>query len=164
MNFYISDTHFGHKKIISLCNRPFNSVEEMDSAIIKKWNRRVSKNDTVYFLGDFSFYDHEKTLEIIQALNGKKVFIKGNHDKAIEENEIVLTIRNYLEIIDGDRKVVLFHYPIYEWAGYYKSAIHLYGHIHNNRVLAIKNAYNVCAEVQNYEPKTLDEILSKDSK
>ena len=54
MNFYISDTHFGHANIIRLCNRPFQDVERMDNTLINNWNNTVSNKDTVYILGDFA--------------------------------------------------------------------------------------------------------------
>lgn len=52
-NYYISDLHFGHYNIMRFDNRPFNSVEEMDKALIDNWNSVVSEGDTVYILGDF---------------------------------------------------------------------------------------------------------------
>ena len=67
--YLISDTHFGHKNIISYCNRPFSSVEEMDKTLIKNWNSVVKKEDTVYHLGDFAFGNKEFTQKIIKQLN-----------------------------------------------------------------------------------------------
>ena len=42
MNYYISDTHFGHENIIKRdanngC-RQFSSIEEHDNLIIENWN------------------------------------------------------------------------------------------------------------------------------
>jgi len=51
MNFYISDLHFGHKKIIEYESRPFNSLEEMETICIDKWNKKVGKSDNVYTWG-----------------------------------------------------------------------------------------------------------------
>ena len=79
--YFIADTHFGHKNIIEYENRPFGNVEEMDKVLIKNWNNTVSKADTVFMLGDFSFYGKEKTMNICQSLNGKKILVMGNHDK-----------------------------------------------------------------------------------
>ena len=79
--FFTSDLHFGHKNIIRFDNRPFFSVEEMDKTLIENWNRKVSEDDTVYILGDISWYNDEKTTEIFAGLNGHKILIKGNHDR-----------------------------------------------------------------------------------
>lgn len=79
--FYISDTHFGHAHIIRYDNRPFMNATEMEEAIIERWNEVVSDKDTVYILGDFSWYKEEQTLGILNRLSGKKVLVKGNHDR-----------------------------------------------------------------------------------
>ena len=53
IKYYISDLHFSHKRVIEYDNRSFSSVEDMNNALINNWNKVVSKNDTVYVLGDF---------------------------------------------------------------------------------------------------------------
>lgn len=53
MNYYISDTHFGHRNIIALDGRPYHDIQEMKLDMICRWNKRVTGNDTVFILGDF---------------------------------------------------------------------------------------------------------------
>lgn len=54
-NLYIADTHFGHKNILHYDNRPFTTVEEMNSEMENRWNMAVEPADTVYILGDFCY-------------------------------------------------------------------------------------------------------------
>lgn len=66
-----SDFHLGHKGIISMQNRLFVSVEEMNRVIITNYNSVVHKNDTVYILGDVCHHMKvEAANEIISRLNG----------------------------------------------------------------------------------------------
>ena len=51
----ISDTHWYHENIIKLCHRPFLSAKEMNEKLIENWNSVVSRDDTVYHLGDVAF-------------------------------------------------------------------------------------------------------------
>ena len=50
--FFTSDLHFGHENVLRFDNRPFETVEEMDDELIKRWNDKVAKGDLVYVLGD----------------------------------------------------------------------------------------------------------------
>ncbi|MEF9988159.1 MAG: phosphoesterase, partial [Christensenella sp.] len=56
MIYFTSDFHFGHKGIIEMQNRPFSCAEEMNETLIRNYNERVHKNDTVYILGDISHH------------------------------------------------------------------------------------------------------------
>ena len=38
VDFVTSDHHFGHARISELAGRPFSTVDEMDSALIERWN------------------------------------------------------------------------------------------------------------------------------
>lgn len=178
MNFYIADTHFGHANILHYDNRPFKSVEEMDEALIKNWNDAVFEGDTIYVLGDFSWYKEEKTLEILGRLNGNKVLIKGNHDRISPKVAKQFVRReNYLEIMDGNERVITSHYPMPFWNGQFRDTIHLYGHVHNsyqyNYCQAIRKElselqdipmrmYNVGCMMpyMDYTPRTLQTIIS----
>ena len=49
--FFTADLHFGHENVIDFDNRPFESVEEMDAELMRRWNNKVEKSDIVYVLG-----------------------------------------------------------------------------------------------------------------
>ena len=82
--FVISDTHFGHKNILTFLNedgsrvRDFSSLEEMDELIVENWNKTVSDQDIVYHLGDVYFGAGHQHLK---RLRGRKRLILGNHDE-----------------------------------------------------------------------------------
>ena len=149
--FYIGHlTHFGHAGVMHHCDRPWNSVEEMDEALIRNWNSTVTKKDTIYILGDFAWKDHRK---YVSALNGKKVLIKGNHDKMPQlslEQFTEVTPRKELKI-DG-RLIVLDHYPMFSWRNSCHGSWHAHGHTHNSPFVHPYLAINVGVDVQGYIP------------
>ena len=73
----------------------------MQDKMIEKWNNKVSNEDTVYILGDFSFkLQKSAAIKILRQLNGKKVLIKGNHDNYVGQrdyDECFEGIYNYLQ-------------------------------------------------------------------
>lgn len=172
MIFYTSDLHIGHSNIIKLNNRPFSSVEEMNNVIIRNYQETVSNNDDVYILGDVVFKFPDSPERLFSQLPGQKHLIIGNHDAKLAKGcyKFFESIDDYAKITDKERKVILFHYPILEWDGYFKGSYHLYGHIHNNTdnytyeiISKIPRAYNVGVDVNNYKPVTLDELIANKS-
>ena len=81
--FFIADTHFGHKKCLTLGKgRPFTSIEEMEETIVSNWNKKVKPEDTVYVLGDFCWgFNVKRTKSLVNLLNGQKILVYGNHDR-----------------------------------------------------------------------------------
>lgn len=78
--WFTSDTHYGHHNIISYCGRPFQSSDEMNRDMVRRFNESVKPEDTTYHLGDFSL--NEKMVPIIlPILNGTHHLIAGNHDQ-----------------------------------------------------------------------------------
>lgn len=173
MKYYIADLHFYHKNIIKYENRPFSSIEEMNEHMISEWNKKVKEKDEVYILGDFAFTNGENANKLLKRLNGKKYLIIGNHDSFLKDKtfdrNLFENIYHYYSMHDGDKFVVLFHYPIAVWDKQHYGAIHLYGHVHSGLdaegtqrhpiLPMLENAYNVGVDVIGYAPMTLREIL-----
>ena len=136
--YFIADLHFGHKNILSYDNRPFNTTEEQDQTIIDRWNDKVGLFDEVWILGDISWYNVTKTIEILNQLNGEKRLCCGNHDDKFLKNKdfrnCFAEITNYkeLKIFGIDTGVILSHYPIPCFKNHYYGWYHLYGHVHNS--------------------------------
>lgn len=139
--FFTSDTHFSHAKVIEYSKRPFDSVEAMNEALIKNWNDRISKNDTVYHLGDFSFDSAGQTGKIFDRLNGHKHLVRGNHDKnKVLKNCNWASVEYYKEIkvddkdaLDGRvQRIVMLHYKMEVWNKSHFGAFHLFGHSHGS--------------------------------
>lgn len=169
MIYYISDTHLGHKNIIRLCSRPFKSVGEMDETIVSNWNAKLSDNDHVYVVGDFSFKGSDPPQQYLKRLRGHKHLIIGNHDRKLINNKEAMayfeSVDDLLTINDSGKQVVLCHYPLAEWDCYYRNAYHVFGHIHNNKNAAYEftkqteRAFNAGVEINNYEPVDFDELV-----
>ena len=160
MNYFATScTHFGHGNIISLAGRPFPNAKEMDEALIANWNSVVKPEDTIFHLGDVTWWNMEKTKDIFDKLKGIKIFIRGNHDDPWVSQVIPWSgCYDYLETKIFHKKFVFFHYPIERWNGIGKGTIHIHGHIHNNPLPVIENRHNVCVEVANYTPVNLEEF------
>ncbi|MGD1848867.1 MAG: metallophosphoesterase [Salibacteraceae bacterium] len=138
--FFTSDHHFGHANIIKFCNRPFETVEEMNQALIERWNEKVRKNDHVYHIGDFGITYKEKLEAILQRLNGKKYLIAGNHEGAAKQLPNYFEwIKDYYELKvkdpdlkNGVQRIILFHYAMRVWRSDFRGTWQLYGHSHGN--------------------------------
>lgn len=131
MIWLTSDTHFGHHSIIKFCSRPFSCVEQMNAALINKWNACVSRKDEVYHLGDFSFCSYEETADIVSQLKGKITLIRGNHDSA-KKCELFHEWHWYKRLRYNNRTAILCHFPFESWDGMHGGAKHFHGHSHGN--------------------------------
>lgn len=186
MNYYISDTHFGHENIIrhdanNGC-RQFSSIEEHDNLIIDNINKVITPQDNLYFLGDISWLNPEQTIEILKRINCKNLFaVKGNHDRALKDGRVKKMFQgvyDYKVIADGDKTVVMSHYPIMFYQSQHRGSVMLYGHVHNTREEKLfqdackhiadttdipMNCHNVGAMLWDYKPVTLQQILEKNN-
>lgn len=112
--WFTSDLHFGHDRDFIYAARGFENVEEMNKAIIERFNSKVAPDDIVYILGDIMLGDSAIGEECLKQLHGHKVIIIGNHDTNPRINiyqkyaeEVV-----YAKVIKVKKKnIYLSHYP-----------------------------------------------------
>ena len=106
MIYFCADLHFGHTNICKGTTkwsdkkkcRNFNTIEEMNNAIVKSINSVVGKNDTLYHIGDWSFGGYENIWNLRKQIVCDNIIqINGNHDKFFEQDKFF----PFLEKQDG---------------------------------------------------------------
>jgi calcineurin-like phosphoesterase family protein len=146
MIYFTSDTHYGHKNIVSGISkwedksgcRNFKTLEEHNNTIVDSINSVVGQEDTLYHLGDWSFGGVENVFRFRERIICQNVHvILGNHDENLYKNrdnchEVFESVNSYLELNIGDDHIVLSHWPMKIWNRYHKGSWHLHGHTHGN--------------------------------
>lgn len=163
--FITADQHFGHQNVIRFADRPYVDAWQMDEDLIKRHNRVVGPRDLVYMLGDICYRASlDKANELISRLHGRKILIRGNHDKsydpALFEDMLDLT-----EIKYDDKRIVLCHYPLLEWKGSQRGSYHFHGHQHNHTSYNLEmraqgiHRYDVGVDANHYTPVDMDMLM-----
>ncbi len=149
--FVTADNHFGHDNIRGYCNRPFDTVEDMDQTMITEWNLRVGPHDVIYHLGDFTMGGITAATQYFRQLNGL-IYVLGNywhHDKrwlrALSMDHLfgpsglrpvsasgypIQVLPNTWQIEVEGLLVVLSHFPFSEWDRKHHGSVHFHGHSH----------------------------------
>ena len=170
--FVTSDLHLGHSKDFVYGVRGFGSVEEMNEAIIKRWNEVVDEEDDVYVLGDLVM-GPEVNLQMLRRLNGWLHIIRGNHDTTTRWSFYqkllnVVEIDNSFYFSYDGYKFYLSHYPTITTradAGksLKKSLINLCGHTHTKNSFedwGIGMIYHCEMDAHNCTPVRIDDIIA----
>ena len=164
--FVISDTHFNHKNVIKYTGRPYQSVEQMNVALINNWNNVVLPDDLVLFLGDFALGSKEEIGKFARLLNGHKVIILGNHDRSRNyylENGFQDAMKHFVmpkEINHSNHDIIFSHQPR---KGLDEDTVNIHGHIHEKELTAPEwnpeHYFNASVENINYTPIELNKII-----
>lgn len=159
MRYVIGDTHFGHDNIIEYCERPFDSVAEMNDELVRRWNNKISERDTVIHLGDVRHHpDPATTAHWLEQLNGEVLLIRGNHDGDVGQNEAYHTATS-ATIQHGRYDFYLEHQPV----GF--SGWQIHGHAHCNDLVnyplinRASQRANVSVELIGYRPLSLEKLV-----
>lgn len=160
--FFTSDWHIGHHNSIKFDKRPFRDLNHMHGVLVNNYNSVVSREDTVYFLGDVGTAFTADSSSLIHKLEGTKVLVLGNHDKKSNRqwlNAGFKVVLNMAAITVGKQLVTMTHCPLRgikreevagmrgavdgeNWHGESKhhnfslpdfGQFHLHGHIHSRK-------------------------------
>lgn len=164
--FFMSDFHFGHRKIVEFGKstgtvyRSGDTCEENMHNIITKCNSVVTKRDKLFILGDVAFT--QAGFDALGEIAGSKILVRGNHDNKFT-TEQWLTHFDSVEGIVKYKDFWLTHAPLHPLELRGKKNIH--GHVHQ---FSIRNTYtneldpnyiSVTCEALNETPISLTEIL-----
>lgn len=165
-----SDTHLGHDRDFIWKPRGFNSVDEMNNEIVKRWNEKVQPEDIIYHLGDIMLGDNEVGESLLKQLNGNIRFIIGNHDtnSRIKIYEKYGEILGYATVIKYKKQTFyLSHYPTltanFDDIGKGTVMANLCGHSHTLNKFSDMNKgviYHCEMEAHNCYPILLDNVIA----
>jgi len=168
--WFTSDQHWGHYNTIAFFGRPFRSLEGMHRQMIINWNNRVKPEDEVFVLGDWCIKKDDKAPANINTakyweskLNGKIIYIRGNHDN----NNGCKAIIDEAYLHFGGRRVLLIHDPArIQNAG--RCDLALTGHVHEKwKIRRIKRMFdfvdciNVGVDVWGFRPVSFNELMKR---
>lgn len=188
MIYFTSDTHFGHKNICRGTSqwgsfeegsshqntRDFDTLEEMNYALVKGINDNIGPDDELWHLGDWSFGGFDNIKKFKDQLICQNIhLIYGNHDHHVENNKqgcqgYFKSVQYYKELSIEGHKIVLLHYGLRVWNKSHHGAIHLYGHSHNtlpphgkSMDVGVDVAFEKFGEYRPFSWKEIQSIMTK---
>lgn len=175
--FFTSDTHYHHKNIVRGTSewkieespygiqrtRDFDTLEEHDEALIKRFNEVVKQDDVLWHLGDWSFGGYEQIQKFRNRLICQNIHIVfGNHDQNIVKYNLEGCFNStqwVKQFTINKQMFFLSHYSHQVWDKSHKGSIHLFGHSHGS-LKGIGRSMDCGVDTNNLYPYHLDEILS----
>lgn len=153
----ITDTHFGHKKMIDYCNRP----EGFEDVIFDNLSSAINEDDILIHLGDVNIgQDYYWHTLFHDDICGKHILVKGNHDN--KSNHWYLNhgwdfVCDHFSDIYFGKKILFSHAPMK--ADNYDLNIH--GHFHNALPRLQKGEWKADGEKERNEQDLLNLLSGK---
>lgn len=170
MIWFTSDQHFNHANILKYEpeTRPFASVAAMNEELVKNWNSHVDVNDIVYVLGDMFMGKNDTICPILDSLNGKIIYIRGNHDTKARIDilqQYGIEVKDIAYLSYKGLFFIMCHFP-FDSPEFNKlvrednsECVWLYGHIHSKAPHGYFNGtYHVGVDTNNLTPVSIEEI------
>jgi calcineurin-like phosphoesterase family protein len=158
--FFTSDTLFGRNFIA--IERGFETEEEMTDTYIENWNEKISKDDIIYHLGNFS-WDPITCESVMSVLNGKIHFMTGSYDSHLPQMSLIklnkhTIIQNQISFIHN-KKAIISHWPLLDWPGKEEGVIQVHGGNFETEAKHKSFRFNANIDSWNNGPIELDFLL-----
>lgn len=175
MHWFTADLHLGHEGAIRYCNRPFSTVDEMDTTIIDNINVATVPGDTLCILGDFTLRCHESIVQAYRdRINCRQIiFCRGNHD-AKHADRVFGHAHDIKRIAVGENKwtprherqpIILCHYAMRTWQGSARGSWQLHGHSHGNLPADYHlQQMDVGVDTNEFQPYSMTDVRAKMTK
>ena len=173
----ITDTHYGHDKMVEYCGRPAN----FEKQITVNWKKMVKPEDVIIHLGDVCIGSDPLYNHGITWLPGRKILVRGNHDKksiAWYFNAGWDFVCDSFSMEFAGKNILFSHQP--KEIG--KFDLNIHGHFHNQLPRLLRGEWvvsgekernhydlailtdkhlNLSIEETNYQPVLLESFISK---
>ncbi len=157
--WFTSDTHFGHRNIITYCRPHYGTLDEMEGDIIARWNETVKPQDLVYHLGDFAWKaaDAERVRPL---LHGSIRLVVGNHDDIVAYAKAGLFQRIDMWRQFRDFGFTASHVPM-RMDQIRHGAFNVHGHVHGDLSGLEPFHMDVSVESTDFRPVNFDEVVAR---
>lgn len=126
----------------------------MNEYMIKRWNKIVSDNDLVFYLGDFALTNKTNLKKIRERLKGRIIIILGNHDRKrkLKQPGFIIHTTDKIKI----KNIVLSHRPLDTVDD---GVVNVHGHIHDKKTRGRR--INASVDVTNFEPQPIENYFKE---
>lgn len=174
MIYLTSDLHFNHDREFIYKPRGFDSVYEMNRALIENYNSIISPDDDVYILGDLMLGGPDRMkdgLNLLSQLKGDIHVVRGNHDtdtrwEAYQNLYNVVEVSNAIYLKYKGFHFYMSHFPTFtanlEKESLKQCTINLYGHTRQqtNFYNDMPFMYHVGVDSHNNCPVSIDDAIA----
>ena len=158
--FLIANCQFGRASVIESNDRPFESVHDMNTEMIERWNAVVAPEDEVIHLGNFA-WDPTTAEEILTQLNGNIQLVPAEYDQPILELNAKGILPKRVRVVNrifeiASVNATFSYWPMLEWPSKSKGHFLFYGYYGKEyKPDHVKKMINMSCEFWNYTPHNI---------
>jgi len=156
----ITDTHFGHAKMIPYCGRP----EDFSEIILFNLNK-IPDDDILIHLGDICMGDAVYWHEKLSSFKFKKILVLGNHDKkgiSWYYDHGWDFVCNSFTIRFMGKNLLFSHEPLSIVDNNFNIHGHFHNTLHHEDMFGSLTKNHICLSIEdtNYQPVRLNDLIN----